>query len=138
MENLTETKFDRFYTDEDLYKKYKELKEDDKVLFDYHPKLFLLSAVIGYKYDLNEELENPKQLVQKSAVFNNEDAEIIYNAFKMITYKKEKRDEDGLLKVKETIEEYAKGGFKKIYKEIFLRKNESKTKDLIDYIMIHY
>lgn len=137
MKKLKEIDFDRFYTDENLFTKYNELKKADNVLYDYYPKLFLLSAVLGYKYNQRKELNRPKQLVQKSAVLNSEYAEIVYNSFKLIAYKEEERDENGFLNVKKVMEEYAKGGFEKIYDEILLRKSDSKTKDLIDHLMIY-
>ncbi len=134
---MIEANFDRFYVDDEDFERYLELEKDDSFpLAKNHPQIFLLSACIGYKYDLRKELTKPKQLTQKTSVLNLEHGPIIYDAFKLIAYKKGEVDNDGCVIVKTIMEEYAKGGFKILYDEI-LSAPSSKLDNLVNYMLLN-
>ena len=133
---MQEVAFDRFYVEKDDFEIYKEIEKDKEFVLNNHPEIFLLSACIGYKYNLREKLVKREQLTQKSSVLNLENAPIIYDAFKCIATEKNEIDEEGNLKVNTMMEECAKGGFRKLYKEI-LNKTGKKTDNLQNYMMLY-
>lgn len=145
---MREVKFDRFYIAKEDFEKYQEIegkkdekegtKEDEETsVLKFHPEVFLLAATIGYKYSLREEIDNKHEIVFKRTVMNIEYGELIYNAFKCIALDNDVRDEEGNLKVNTVMEEYANGGFKKLYNEI-LAEDESNEVNLVNYLMLHF
>ena len=133
---MIEAFFDRFYVEKEDFDLYDELEKDKEFPFTYHPEIFLLSACIGYKYNLRVPLEEPKQLTQKTSVLNLEYAPTIYDAFKSIAIIHKELDENGHLKVKTIMEEFAKGGFRKLYGEI-LGNSSKKGENLLNYVLLN-
>lgn len=133
---MIEAPFDRFYVEEEDFDLYADIESDKEFPFSYHPEIFLLSACIGYKYNLRLPIEDPKQLTQKTSVLNLEYAQIIYDAFKSIATIHKELDENGYLKVKTIMEEYAKGGFRKLYSEM-LGNSPKKGENLLNYVLLN-
>lgn len=132
---MKEASFDRFFVEKDDFEKYKELEKDPSFSINQHPELFLLAACIGYKYDLGDPLICKEGLTMKTSVLNLEMGASIYQAFKIITMEKNEIDENGNLKVNTVIEEYANGGFKKLYNE-FLNLPNNRDEGLINKILL--
>lgn len=125
---LEEVYFDRFYIEKEDLEKYKEIENDKEFALKNHPELFFLSACMGYRHGKREQLIKREQLTLKSSVLNLHNGSVIYDAFKYIALENNEVDNDGKLKVNAIIEEYAKGGFKKLHDDIIKmpsKKNES-------------
>lgn len=133
---MKDVAFDRFYVEEEDFDLYNELEEDKELSLNNHPEVFILSACIGYEYNLRERLLKPKALTGKLPVFNLEHGQAIYDAFKCIAKLHNEVDENGNLKVNTLMEEYAKGGFKKLYTEILNEPGE-KSDNLLNYMLLH-
>lgn len=133
---MIEAAFDRFYVEKEDFDLYKELEKDEEFPLNHHPEVFILSACIGYEYNLRERLLKREQLVLKSPVVNLEHGQAIYDAFKCIAKLNNEVDENGNLKVNTLMEEYAKGGFKKLYNEI-LNEPGKKSANLLNYMLLH-
>lgn len=134
---MREVTFDRFYVEKEQFDLYNEIEDREDTVFKYHPELFLLAAVVGYKYNLYKPLTTRKQLVQKSAIFNVENADLIYEAFKIISRKKGEIDDEGNIKINAVMENYANGGFTKIYNDILIQR-QSEVEDLVNYLMLRF
>ena len=113
-----EVKFDRFYVEEDQFPKYSELESDSNFFCNNHPELFLLSACIGYQYNLRQKIEKKVALTLKNSFINQDFANDLYAAFKIIAENQNEFDQDNNLKINTIIEEYANGGFNKLYNEL--------------------
>lgn len=133
---MQETKFEVFSVEKDDYDLYKLVEEDKNFALNYHPEIFLLSACIGYKYNLREKINKREQLTRKAPVLNLENAAVIFDAFKCIAIENNEIDEDGNFKVNIVMEEYAKGGFRKLYNEVF-SKTGNRTENLLNYLMLN-
>ncbi len=135
---MNEVFFDRFYIEDSQFEKYEQLENDSYFPLRNHPEIFLLSACIGYKNNLRYNLDKKKQLTQKSSVLNLDYAIEIYNSFKIITEINNELDEDKKLKVNTLIEEYAKGGFDKLYNDVLSSNKPINNKEkLISYILLY-
>lgn len=132
---MKETNFDRVYVEKDDFEKYKELEQDQSFAIKQHPELFLLAACIGYRYNLREPIKHKEGLTMKNSIFNLEFGANIFNAFKIIAMKNNEIDEEGDLKVNVLMEEYANGGFKKLYNE-FLNVPNYRDGNLINKILL--
>ena len=133
---MKEVEFDRFFVEEEDFSLYTKIEEDGVIPFKKHPEIFMLSACIGYKYGKRESLNKKKELSQKTSFLNLDDAHTIYNAFKLMANKNGELDPDGNIKVNTIIEEYAKGGFRKLVNEI-LSEYPDKTESLINYMLLN-
>ncbi|MBI4650348.1 hypothetical protein HY745_03490 [Candidatus Desantisbacteria bacterium] len=133
---MIEAFFDRFYVEKEDFDLYTNIESDREFPFNNHPEIFLLSACIGYKYNLRIPLEDPKQLTLKTSVLNLENALTIYEAFKSIAFINNELDENGYVTVKTIMEEYAKGGFRKLYSEI-LSNSPKKGENLLNYVLLN-
>lgn len=133
---MQEVVFDRFYVERDDFERYKEIEDNPKVPLKDHPEIFLLSACIGYRYNLREALVRRSQLTQKQSVTNIEFAPTIIEAFRQIAISIKEVDEEGKLRTNVLMEEYAKGGFRKLYSEI-LGKTEKNKENLLSYLLLH-
>ena len=118
--------------DFDLYK----LVEDDKSISLSHGEAFLLAACIGYKYNLREKINKREQLTRVTALLNIDYAQTVFDAFKYLASANHEIDEDGNVIVNTIMEEYAKGGFRKLYNEI-LNKTGKMSNNLLNYLMLN-
>ena len=127
--------FDRFYVEEEDFSLYNDLEKDKDFIFsgNSHPNLFLLSACLGYRIGQKLKLNNRKGLTQKTSVLNVDKAEVIMKAFKIIAEKDGEINESNELLVNKVMEEYAKGGFKKLYN--VLNEPSSKNENLQFYMI---
>ncbi len=133
---MKEAPFDRVHVEEADFDVYLALEADDKFPLKNHNEIFLLSACIGYQFGIRLQLDKPKQLTGKTAVLNLEQAQIIYDAFVHIASKNGEIDDEGLVCVRNIMEEYAKGGFKKLSEEM-LDGSNNKGENLANYMMLH-
>lgn len=132
---MRDVDFSRFYVEEEDFERYKELEADESFALTHHPEVFLLSACLGYEFGLREELERPKALTLRSSFLNLEGAPEIYDAFRIIARKENFVDADGGLRVNGLIEQFAKGGFSKLYRDV-VAGQAAKNQALVNYMML--
>lgn len=133
---MKEVAFDRFYVEKEDFDLYKKLEEDEEFPLNNHHEVFILSVCIGYKYNLREKLSEPKPLTGKLPILNLDYGQAIYDAFKCIAKLNNDVDENGNLQVNLLMEEYAKGGFNKLYNEI-LSEPSNKSDNLLNHMLLN-
>ena len=132
---MKEVIFDRYYVEEEDFDLYNELEENKEFVLHNHPEVFVLAVCIGYKYNLREKLLKRKALTLKSSLQNMDYGQTIYDAFKCIATLNNEVDENGNLRVNTLMEEYAKGGFNKLYNEI-LSEPSNKSDNLLNHMLL--
>lgn len=133
---MKEVTFDRYYVEEKDFDLYNELEGNKEFVLHNHPEVFILSACIGYKYNLRERLLKRKALTLKASILNLDCGQTIYDAFKYVAKLNNDVDENGNLRVNTLMEEYAKGGFNKLYNEI-LSEPSKESDNLLNYMLLH-